>query len=125
MEIHKIMDSSKLFMNYASEELTRSGVQYRIDCLVKKASLNTPSLTMKTITPHTFRHSTALHLLQSGVNISTIAIWLGHESIETTHKYMEADIEMKRKTLEKLDEPSNTSYHFRPDDSLLTFFNSL
>jgi integrase/recombinase XerD len=122
---HKILDADKLFMNYAGEELTRSGIRYRIDCLVKKASVNIPTLSMKTISPHTFRHSAALHLLQSGVDISTIAIWLGHESIETTHKYMEADMEMKRRILEKLEEPDFNSYHFRPNDSLITFLNSL
>ncbi len=61
-----------------------------------------PNLREKTITPHTFRHSVAMNLLISGVDISTIAIWLGHSSIETTHKYMIADMELKRKAMEKL-----------------------
>lgn len=125
MEQHKILDEDKLFINYSGDELTRSGVRYRIECLVKRASESTPTLLKKTITPHTFRHTTALHLLQAGVDISTIAIWLGHESIETTHKYMEADMDMKRRTLEKLDEPGTNSYHFHPDNSLLAFLSSL
>jgi integrase/recombinase XerD len=125
MNTNNTQNDDRLFINYTGEELTRSGIRYRIDCLVKKASCEVPSLTRKTITPHTFRHSTALHLLQAGVDISTIAIWLGHESIETTHKYMEADIEMKRRILERLDEPGNNTYYYRPDDSILTFLNSL
>lgn len=70
----------------------------------EKAAELSPSLNKKNVTPHTFRHSAAMNLLQAGVDISTIAIWLGHESIETTHKYMVADIEIKRQAMEKLDE---------------------
>jgi integrase/recombinase XerD len=64
-------------------------------------------------------------MLQSGVDISTIAIWLGHESIITTHKYMEADLEMKRQTLEKMGDPGHLSYYFTPDASIIAFLNSL
>ncbi|MBP7331034.1 MAG: hypothetical protein KBA08_01755 [Firmicutes bacterium] len=64
-------------------------------------------------------------MLQSGVDISTIAIWLGHESIITTHKYMEADLEMKRQTLEKMGDPGQLSYHFTPDASIMAFLGSL
>ena len=79
----------------------------------------------RTVTPHTFRHSAAMNLLQAGVDISTIAIWLGHESIETTHKYMVADIEIKRKAMEKLDETSNSSFNYKPSKSILAFLASL
>ncbi len=61
-----------------------------------------PSLSEKKVSPHTFRHTNALQLLQSGVDISTIAIWLGHEIILTTHKYMEADLQMEEKNFRKL-----------------------
>lgn len=107
--------------------LTRSGVRYRIDCIVKVASEKNSQLKTKNITPHVFRHSTAMSLLQAGVDLSTIAIWLGHESIETTHKYMIADIALKEKALEKLNEPnvnqSNNRYH--ASDDILQFLNSL
>lgn len=69
--------------------------------------------------------STALRMLQSGVDISTIAIWLGHESILTTHKYMEADLEMKRRALEKMDDSGHSTYHFKPDASVMAFLDSL
>ena len=105
-------ESSYLFANCMDGNLTRSGVRYRLDCLQKKAAETIPSLEKKKITPHTFRHTTALRMLQSGVDISTIAIWLGHESIITTHKYMEADLEMKRQTLEKMGDPDHSAYHF-------------
>lgn len=59
-----------------------------------------------------------MNLLQAGLDISTIAIWLGHESIETTHKYMVADIESKRLAMEKLDETSNSSFNYKPSNSI-------
>jgi site-specific recombinase XerD len=115
----------KLFTNRNDGPLTRSGVRYRLNCLVRKASEAVPSIKRKTISPHTFRHTVALNLLQAGIDISTIAIWLGHESILTTHKYMEADMEMKRRTLDKLQEPGVSAFRFRPDDALLAFLDSL
>jgi len=118
-------EDEKLFANCTNGDLTRSGIRYRIDCLNKNASETAPSLIAKKITPHTFRHTTALRMLQSGVDISTIAIWLGHESIITTHKYMEADLEMKRQTLEKISEPGHLAYNFKPDDSVMAFLDSL
>lgn len=77
------------------------------------------------VTPHTFRHSAAMNLLQAGVDISTIAIWLGHESIETTHRYMVADIELKRKAMEKLEETADISFNYQPSFSILSFLESL
>lgn len=120
-----LKEDDKLFMNHAGDVLTRSGVRYRIKCLMEKAQKTVTTLKNKNISPHTFRHSTALHLLQSGIDISTIAIWLGHESINTTHKYMEADIEMKQKTLEKMAEPSVDAYRYRPSKDILSFLASL
>lgn len=109
------------------QHLTRSGVRYRLDCIAKKASLNCSTLEKKSITPHVFRHSTAMSLLQAEIDISTIAIWLGHESIETTHKYMVADLKLKENALKKLHEPqincSDDRYH--ATDDILKFLNSL
>lgn len=109
------------------KHLTRSGVRYRIDSIVKKAVSTCPTLKNKSVTPHVFRHSTAMSLLQSGIDISTIALWLGHESIETTHKYMVADITLKEHALNKLHEPEsneiNNRYH--ANDDILQFLSSL
>ena len=79
------------------------------------------------ITPHVFRHSTAMSLLQSGIDISTIAIWLGHESIITTHKYMVADLRLKENALKKLHEPesSHVDHRYHAADNILEFLNSL
>lgn len=124
---HKISSEDYLLLGRNIEHLTRSGVQYRIDCIVKEAIKKLPSLQNKSITPHVFRHSTAMGLLQSGVDISTIAIWLGHETIETTHKYMVADMKLKEEALRKLGPPSqhheNNRYYASND--ILNFLNSL
>ncbi|HBP65950.1 MAG TPA: integrase [Desulfosporosinus sp.] len=109
------------------EHLTRSGVRYRIDSIVKRVSTHCQSLQNKSVSPHVFRHSTAMSLLQSGIDISTIAIWLGHESIETTHKYMVADIKLKENALKKLHEPesSHANQRYHATDDILQFLNSL
>jgi site-specific recombinase XerD len=125
IETNNICDTDKLFVNRIDGALTRSGVRYRLNCIVAKALDAAPSLKHKTISPHTFRHSVALNLLQAGIDISTIAIWLGHESILTTHKYMAADLEMKRHILEKNQEPGDISFQFCPDNAMLAFLESL
>jgi integrase/recombinase XerD len=72
-----------------------------------------------------YRHTTAMHLLQAGVDIATIALWLGHESIETTHVYLHADLAMKEKALGKLDPIAGEWRRFHADDPLLAFLTSL
>ena len=114
-----------LFINKNGDELTRSGVRTRINKLVSQATAQVPSLREKTVTLHTFRHSVAMNVVISGVDISTIAIWLGHSSIETTHKYMIADIELKRKAMEKVGSAGNSSYKYKPSADIMNFLNSL
>ena len=127
MNENGIQSNDYLLSGRNVNHLTRSGVRYRIDCIVKKASNENTSLKNKSISPHVFRHSTAMSLLQSGIDISTIAIWLGHESIETTHQYMVADIKLKENALKKLHEPksNNTDHRYRASDGILQFLNSL
>ena len=93
--------------------------------VVDEAIKTCPSLKGKSITAHTFRHSTALHLLQSGVSISVIALWLGHESIETTHIYMEADLAAKEKALQKLSPAGADTPRFKPTDEVISFLGTL
>jgi len=114
-----------LFPSRAGRPLTRSGVEYRLRLAVKKAAEQFPSLGKRKISPHTFRHTTAMHLLQSGVDIAVIALWLGHESSATTHMYVEADMTMKEKALKKLQDPSLKSVRYKASDSILSFLESL
>ena len=114
-----------LFPNYFGKPMTRSGVEDRLKTAVKKSCGTCPSLNGKKISPHVIRHTTAMHLLQSGVDISVIALWLGHENINTTHKYMEADLELKRHTLMKMKEPKHKIKRKLTPDKLLSFLENL
>jgi len=89
-----------LVVNAKGQRLSRFGLRYIIGHRVSKAARTCASLLTRKITPHTFRHTTAMHLLQSGVDLNMIRSWLGHASIETTHGYVEINLEMKRKTLQ-------------------------
>jgi site-specific recombinase XerD len=113
------------FPNARGKALSREGADYLLKQAVQRAIAACPSLANKNITPHVIRHSTAMHLLQAGVDIATIALWLGHESIETTHMYLQADLAMKEKALEKLDPIAGGWKRFQADDTLLAFLASL
>ncbi len=114
-----------LFPNREGKSLTRSGVENRLKVAARKAAERCPSLAGRSIFPHVVRHSTAMHLLQSGVDLSVIALWLGHESPSTTHMYIEADLSMKQRALGKLQEPSTKRLRYRPADPVLQFLESL
>ncbi|NDY94372.1 tyrosine-type recombinase/integrase [Wenzhouxiangella limi] len=105
--------------------MTRANAAQRLAIAVKHATERRPELAMLTISPHTIRHTTAMHLLQSGVDISVIALWLGHESPATTHHYVEADLAMKERALARLEAPEHPSYRYRPPDSLIGFLRAL
>jgi integrase/recombinase XerD len=104
-------------------QLSRNGVDY----VLKRAAAcaNCSSLRSKRIHPHAVRHTTGAHLLQSGVDISVIALWLGHESIETTHIYVEADLATKERALQKLAPAGAIVKRFTPDDRVLAFLATL
>jgi site-specific recombinase XerD len=113
------------FPNARRQPLSRHGVNYILQQAVRKAVVNCPSLQSKTVTPHVIRHTTAMALLQAGVDIATIALWLGHESIETTHVYLEADLEMKERALKKLAPVDDQGERYIAEDPLLIFLSSL
>lgn len=90
-----------LFKNYLGRPLTRFGIRYILQKYIQKAAQTQPSLKRKRLHPHSIRHSTAVHLLKSGVDIISIANWLGHASLNTTNKYTSLDMEMKQHVIEK------------------------
>lgn len=94
-----------LFVNAARRPLTRFGLGHIVRTRAAAATTSRPALAKVRITPHTFRHTTALHLLQSGVELNVVRSWLGHASIETTHAYIEIDLEMKRGAIEACEPP--------------------
>lgn len=114
-----------VFPNARGQPLSRDGVDYLLRRAVSSAAQSCPSLKTKRVSPHVLRHTTAMHLLQAGVDVAVIALWLGHESIETTHVYVEADLATKERALEKL-EPVDTRFaRYRADDALLDFLANL
>ncbi|NIA06908.1 MAG: tyrosine-type recombinase/integrase [Actinobacteria bacterium] len=89
----------RLFLNRCRQPITRFGIFSLVRRHVSKASESTPSLSSKRISPHSIRHTTAMHLLKAGIDINTIRDWLGHVSVDTTNIYTEIDLEMKAKAL--------------------------
>ncbi len=119
-----------VFLSQRRRQLTRFGVYELVKRVARMATRSTPSLAKKRVSPHTLRHSTAVHLLQAGVDINTIRAWLGHVSLETTNRYAEVDLETKARALqtcvESLSEPSaanSPSWH--RDSDLMAFLGSL
>jgi integrase/recombinase XerD len=125
LDQHPAEGSTPVFTNRFGNRLTRFGVEKQLAVAVAKAAQGCPALQRRTISPHVFRHTTAMHLLQSRVDITVIALWLGHESPLTTHKYIEADLEMKKRTLNHLNAPKFANPTYRPKDSLLAFLENL
>ena len=96
-----------VFPNRTGKPLARSGVRDRLDRAVSKAAQRCPTLQDRRISPHTLRHTCAMHLLQSGVDLAVIALWLGHADPATTHQYLEADLATKEAALRRLDSPNS------------------
>jgi integrase len=92
-----------IFVNRYGEPLGAAGVRFKLKQYVGAASKNTPSLISKHVSPHTFRHSAAVGLVAAGVDVTVIRDWLGHTSLNTTNHYARANVETKRKALEKVD----------------------
>lgn len=120
-----VADDAAVFPNRFGDPLSRSGVNHRLQTALSTAARRCPSLTKRPISPHTLRHTTAMHLLQSGVDITVIALWLGHEDSATTHLYIEADLTMKQAALARIDEPGGKPTRFKPPDHLLAFLEGL
>ena len=98
-------DSGQLLLNYRNEPMTRSGVAFLLDKYRRRSAEKAPSLDRKSISPHTMRHSKAMHLLQAGVAPVTIKDILGHAHLNTLEIYVQADLEMKRKAIENTPSP--------------------
>ena len=117
--------SRPLFPSATGKPLTRSIIARRLELAVGKAAVAHPELSKRTVSPHIIRHSTAMHLLQSGVDISVIALWLGHESPTTTHVYLSADMVMKEEALLRLQPADVGRARYEAPDNLLAFLKSL
>ena len=118
-------DEANVFPSARGTRLSADGVQYLLAKHVAQASQTCTSLEEKHVTAHVLRHTAAMELLQAGVERSVIALWLGHESIETTQIYLDVNLAMKQAALDKVEPQPGRVGRFRPDDPLLAFLNAL
>jgi len=114
-----------LFPNARGVRLTRNGVSYLLSSHAKTAQTECPSLNKKRVTPHVLRHTTAMDLLQQGVDRSVIALWLGHETMETVQLYIHANLKIKEEALARTAPLDVIPGRYRPDDELLAFLKNL
>ena len=121
----RLQATSALLPNRDGQAMTRGNVTQRLELAVKAATAAQPQLAKRNISPHIIRHTTAMHLLQSGVDITVIALWLGHESPTTTHQYVEADLAMKERALGRMQEPDAAIKRYKAPDSLIKFLKTL
>ena len=122
---NRLTPTMPLLANRYGGPLTRFGAFRQIRKLVQRASASQPTLSRSPISPHLFRHSSAMRMLEAGITPEVIALWLGHESFNTTHQYVEANLAMKKQALEKIVPPKTKAQRFRLDDKLLRFLETL
>lgn len=121
-------DDEPLFVNRYGVPLGASGIRYKLAQYVNAAAQTVPTLSSKNVTPHSFRHAAAVHLIAAGVDVTVIRSWLGHVSLDTTNHYAQANLDTKRAALERLDHSSKTVKkppRWKNDERLLTWLDSL
>ena len=114
-----------VFPSARGTPLSADGVQYLLTKHVTNAATSCASLQNRRVTPHMLRHTNAMEMLQAGMDRGVIALWLGHESVETTQIYLDANMEMKERTLAKTAPPEGKPGRFRPADQLMAFLKEL
>jgi site-specific recombinase XerD len=116
---------SPLFVTSRGGPMSRDALQQRLSLYTATAARPCPSLASKNVTPHILRHSAAMALLHAGVDITVIALWLGHESVTTTQIYLQADMTLKQQALDRTTPPASAQGRYRPPDQLLAFLEAL
>ena len=117
--------SDPVFPTAGGHALGHDGLEYMLNKHLAVARRHCPSLTKKRITPHSLRHSLAMNLLHHGIDRSVIALWLGHENVETTSIYLQADMQLKEQALAKTTTTKASASRYRPSDRVLAFLNTL
>jgi integrase/recombinase XerD len=118
-------DGKTLFPSMRGGALSAIGVQHMLARHVAEARKTCATLRKKRVSPHVLRHSAAMELLQAGVDRAVIALWLGHESVETTQMYLDADLALKEQILAKTKPIRGKPGRYQPDDELLTFLKNI
>jgi len=114
-----------LFPSARGGRMSHDSVQYLVAKYAESAARSCVTLRKKRVTPHVLRHTTAMELLQAGVDRAVIALWLGHESVETTQIYLDANLALKEDALKKASPVYASVGRFKPDDQLLSFLRNL
>jgi integrase/recombinase XerD len=114
-----------LFPGPSGQRLSRDAVERRVKLCHVRAAVGCPPLAAKHVTVHTLRHTAAMRLLLAGVDITVIALWLGHESISSTQAYLHADMRQKQEAIEKTAPPGSKQARYKPPDPLLEFLENL
>jgi site-specific recombinase XerD len=114
-----------LFPTNRGGRMSHDALQQRLTRYAAAAAVACPSLAGKNVTPHVLRHTAAMRLLHAGVDTTVIALWLGHESTATTQIYLQADLELKQRALDKTTPPTSAPGRYRPPDEILAFLNTL
>jgi len=125
LDENKSQNESLVFTSARKGKLSIDGFSYILRKYINLASDSCVTLKRKRISPHSLRHTAAMQLLEAGVDTMIIAIWLGHESIESTQVYIKADLKMKENALSKTKDPKIKSLRYKPTDSLMKFLKSL
>ncbi len=122
---NKSNSENLVFTNARKGKLSRDGIDYILKKYIRLASDHCTTLKRKRISPHSLRHTAAMQLLEAGVDTMIIALWLGHESIESTQIYIKADLKMKENALNRTKDPNIKSLRYKPNDKLMEFLKSL
>ena len=114
-----------LFSTIRGGPMSRDALQQRLAVYAAAAGRSCPSLTSKNLTPHVLRHTAAMRLLHAGNDVTVIALWLGHETVTTTQIYLQADLALKQRALDRTTPLSSTPGRYKPPDQLLAFLEAL
>jgi integrase/recombinase XerD len=117
--------SEVVFPTATGKPLSRDAIEHRISLYVERAAERCPSLRTKRVTAHTLRHTAAMRLLLSGVDVTVIALWLGHEQVTTTSAYLHADMTQKERAIARITSPTVKPGRYRPPDPILAFLEAL
>jgi len=117
--------SEPLFPTSTGRALSRDAIEHRIALYAAKAGESCPSIRSKHVTAHTLRHTAAMRLLLSGVDVTVIALWLGHEQVATTSAYLHADMTQKERAIARMQPPNTKPGRYRAPDALLAFLEAL
>ena len=122
---HQGQPADPLFCSRRGTALSRDAIERRLAIYTNLAAADCPTLQTKPIRAHMLRHTAAMRLLHAGIDTSVIALWLGHENVETTQIYLHADLELKERAIARISPPNSTPGRYRPPDTTLAFLDRL